>query len=82
MRKQQDKTLKYLEKPAMLCGRNMTVDPSYTPQVTYKGTTLYFVPNHAWTHFWPTLNAFTVRTVNQPKENHLDLAVFYWSHHD
>ena len=26
----------------MVCGRNVTVDPSYTPQAIYKSTTLYF----------------------------------------
>ena len=29
-------------KPGMVCGRKLTVDPIYVPQVNYKGNTIHF----------------------------------------
>ena len=42
MCKSQDNTPERSAKPTMVCGRNITVNPSYIPQATCKGNTLYF----------------------------------------
>jgi YHS domain-containing protein len=42
MPKSQENIPRCSEEPTMVCGRNITVDPSYIPQTTFKGTTYYF----------------------------------------